>query len=52
MLKIKQTNKQTNKQTKPWSSHCSTEEMNPTGIHEDADSIPDLAQWIGDPLLP
>ena len=27
-----------------WSYHCGAEEMNPTSIHEDASSIPGLAQ--------
>ena len=29
------------------SSHCGAVEMNPTSIHEDAGSIPDPAQWVG-----
>ena len=31
---------------------CGTAEMNLTGIHEAAGSIPDLTQWVGDLALP
>ena len=33
------------------SFHCGSAVMNPTRIHEDAGSIPGLAQWLKDPSL-
>jgi len=33
-------------------SYCSTAEMNPTIIHEDAGVIPGLPQWVGGLALP
>ena len=35
-----------------WSSYCGTEEMDPTRNHEVAGSIPGLAQWVTDMVLP
>ena len=34
------------------SSHCGSAVMNPTSIHKDTSSIPSLAQWVKDPVLP
>ena len=35
----------------PWSSRGGSGLMNPTSNHEVEGSIPDLAQWVKDPVL-